>query len=182
MRGVQRRADRLTGEYGKTAQLVDQRHCGIPPPPPARPGVPRPPRQVGPVETRLNTFGHIRGWVFGAWGECSEDAHAMVQMLAEAKVNKIAIEPGNRHLFRSREAQLASEVAFLRRRLSFTAVQLQSRLLLDRLQLLGEGSREAARRDWAMMARRAEERERRAQLVCLQQGRSIRRSGFALLD
>ena len=107
----------------------------------------------------------------------------MVQMLAEAKVNKIATEPGNRHLFRSREAQLASEVAFLRRRLSFTAVQQQSRLLLDRLQLLGEGSREAARRrDWAMMARRAEERERRAQLVCLQQGRSIRRSGFALLD
>ena len=36
MRGVKRRADRLTGEYGKKAQQVDQLHCGVPPPPPAR--------------------------------------------------------------------------------------------------------------------------------------------------
>ena len=107
----------------------------------------------------------------------------MVQKLAEAKVSKAATEPGNRQIFRSREAQLAGEVAYLRRRLSFTAVQQQSRLLLDRLQLLGDGSREAARRrDWAVAARRAEEKERRAQLVCLQQGRSIRRSGFGLLN
>ena len=183
MRGVKRRADRLTGEYGKKAQQVDQLHCGVPPPPPARAGVPRPPRQVGPVENRLNSFGHVRGWVFGAWGECSEEVHALVQKLAEAKVNKAATEPGHRRIFRSREAQLASEVSFLRRRLSFTAVQQQSRLLLDRLQLLGEGSREAARRrDWAAMTRRAEEKERRAQLVCLQQGRAIRRSGFGILD
>ena len=125
----------------------------------------------------------MRGWVFGAWGECSEDVHTLVQKLAEAKVSKAATEPGNRQIFRSREAQLAGEVAYLRRRLSFTAVQQQSRLLLDRLQLLGDGSRDAARRrDWAVAARRAEEKERRAQLVCLQQCRSIRRSGFGLLN
>ena len=175
--------DWLTGEYGKKAQQVDQQYCGVPPPPPARAGVPRQPRQVGPVETRLLSFGEVRGWVFGAWGECSEEVHAMVQKLAAAKVNKAATEPGHSRIFRSREAQLASEVSYLRRRLSFTAVQQQSRLLLDRLQLLGGGSREAARRrDWAALARRAEEKERRAQLVCLQQGRSIRRSGFGLLD
>ena len=41
---------------------------------------------------------------------------------------------------------MASQVAHLRRKLSFTAVQSQARLLLDRLQLLGDGSTEAARR------------------------------------
>ena len=41
---------------------------------------------------------------------------------------------------------------------------------VKRLQLLGDGSRDAARRrDCAVGARRAEEKERRAQLVCLQQ-------------
>ena len=76
----------------------------------------------------------------------------------------------------SREAQLAGG-------LSFTAVQQQARLLLDRLQLLGEGAGEAARRrEWAEQASRAEARERRAQLVCLQQGRNIRRSGFGYVD
>ena len=42
----------------------------------------------------------------------------------------------------------------------------QARLLLDRLQLLGDGAREAAsRRDWALRQRREEEMERQAQLV-----------------
>ena len=54
----------------------------------------------------------------------------------------------------------------MRRQLSFTAVREQARLLLDRLQLLGDGAREAAaRRDWAMRQRREEEMERQAQLV-----------------
>ena len=78
---------------------------------------------------------------------------------------------------------MACEVGFLRRRLSFAAVQGQARLLLDRLQLLGDGAREAAgRRDWALAARRAEACEMRAQHVSMLQGRNIRRSGFGLLD
>ena len=148
-----------------------------------QPGVQHPPRQIGPVESRLNNFGRVRGWVFGAWGECSDEVHTMVLRLAEAKVQRAATLPGRGLLFKSREAQLAGEVAFVRRRLSFTAVQQQARLLLDRLQLLGEGAGEAARRrEWAEQANRAEARERRAQLVCLQQGRNIRRSGFGYLD
>ena len=59
----------------------------------------------------------------------------------------------------------------------------QARLLLDRLELLGEGTGEAGRRrDWAVEAERAAGRERRAQAVCLQQGRTLLRSGFAKLD
>ena len=155
-------------------------YCGIPHPPPAQRGVPQPPRQIGPVEARLNSFGRIRG---RAWGESSEEVHGMVQRLAEAKVRRAATMPGHQPLFQSHAAQLSSQVAYMRRKLSFTAVQSQARLLLDRLQLLGDGSNEAARRrDRAMETRRAEARERRAQHVCLLQGRAIRRSGFALLD
>ena len=182
-RRVDRRADGLTDEYCKTAREVDWRHCGTPRPPPAQPGAALPPRQIGPVETRLNSFGQVKGWVFGAWGEASQDVHSLVQTLAEARVRRASTQPGNRSLFKSEAAQLAGEVAFLRRRLSLTAVQSQARLLLDRLQLLGDGSREAGRRrDRAQEARRAETREKRAQHVCLLQGRNIRQNGFGLLD
>ena len=169
--------------YKASARKVDWMYCGTPRPPPPQPGIPQLPRQIGPVEARLNGYGTVRGWVFGAWGECSQEIHTLVQKLAEAKVQRAATLPGHQPLFKSHEAQLSSEVAYLRRRLSFTAVQSQARLLLDRLQLLGDGAPEAARRrERAVEGRRAEARERRAQHVCLLQGRAIRRSGFALLS
>ena len=78
---------------------------------------------------------------------------------------------------------MACEVGFLRRRLSFAAVQSQARIFLDCLQLLGDGAREAVgRRDLALVARRAEACETRAQRVSMLQGRNIQRSGFGLLD
>ena len=71
----------------------------------------------------------------------------------------------------------------MRRQLSFTAVQQQARLLLDRLQLLGEGATEAVRRrEWAASLDRAALRDRRAQEVSLRQGQAIRRFGFGKLD
>ena len=107
----------------------------------------------------------------------------MVQRLAEAKVKLADTQPGHRPLFKSKEAQLASQVGFIRRKLSFTAVQQQARLLLDRLQLLGDGAREAGRRrEVAELGMRWEERERRAQAVSVRQGQNIRRCGFGLLD
>ena len=58
-----------------------------------------------------------------------------------------------------------------------------ARLLLDRLQLLGDGAREAGRRrEVAEAGMRWEARERRAQVVSLMQGHNIRRSGFGLLS
>ena len=57
------------------------------------------------------------------------------------------------------------------------------KLLLDRMQLLGDGAKEARRRRaWAEQAAREEMRERRAQVVSLVQGHNIRRSGFGLLS
>ena len=101
-----------------------------------------------------------------------------VEKLAEAKVGTADTQPSQRLLFRSKAAQIACEVGFLHRRLSFAELQSQARLLLDRLQLLGDG---AGRRDWSLAARRAEACEMRAQHVSMLQGRNIRRSGFGLL-
>ena len=66
---------------------------------------------------------------------------------------------------------LASLVGYVRRRLSITAVKQQAKLLLDRLQLLGDGAAAAAaRRQRAVQLEQAAVRERRAQAVYLWQG------------
>ena len=123
----------------------------------------------------------------GKWGdtwrgEASGEIHGLVQRLAKSRLAILDQQPGPRGPVMSREAKLATLVSWIRRQLSFQAVQQQQRLLLGRLQLLGDGVGEAAkRRDWAVAIEAAAVRERRAQVVCLQQGRAICRSGFGLL-
>ena len=153
---------------------MDRLYCGTPKQPKVRRGMPQPVRQIGPVETRLLTYGRVNGWVFGAWGEASGEIHGLVQRLAKSRLAILDTQPGPRGRAVSSEAKLASLVSWVRRQLSFLAVQQQQRLLLGRLQLLGDGTREAAnRRDWAVAIEAAAVRERRAQVVCLQQGRAI---------
>ena len=91
------------------------------------------------------------------------------------KVRRADTLPGQSLISKSKAAQLASEVGFLRRRLSFAAVQGHARLLLDPLLLLGDGAGEAdGRRDRALAARRAEANEMRAQHTRMLIGRNIR--------
>ena len=182
-RAVDRRAGGLTEDYAKKAKEVDWKHCGTPRPTARQRGAPMPPRQIGPVEQRLLTYGEVRGWVFGGWGEASNSVHGLVQRLAKARLAVAPTQAGRPGPPKSREAELASLVGYLRRSLSFTAVQQQARLLLDRLQLLGEGASEAARRrDTAVHMERQAIRERRAQAVALIQGQSIVGHGFGKLD
>ena len=89
----------------------------------ARKGQPKPVRQIGPVETRLLTYGRVNGWVFGPWGEESQEIHSLVQRLARARVNILDQLPGKRGSAKSRAAQLSSLVSWVWRQLSFFAVQ-----------------------------------------------------------
>ena len=83
---------------------------------------------------------------------------------------------------KSRAAQLASIVGYTRRCLFITAVRAQAGLLLNRLQLLGDGAAAAAARiDWAVRAEAAAVKERRAQYANLCQGISVMCCGFGLL-
>ena len=143
---VDRRADGLTEVYAMKARDVNRQDCGTPKPPKAKRGTPQPVRQIGPVETKLLTFGRVNGWVFGPWGEASLEIHGLVQRLAKARLAILDQQPGPRGPAKTSEAKLASLVSWIRRQLSFLAVQQQQRLLLERLQLLGDGSREAAKR------------------------------------
>ena len=78
---------------------------------------------------------------------------------------------------------LASLVGYVRRRLSITAVKQQAKLLLDRLQLLGDGAAAAAaRRQRAVQLEQAAVRERMAQAVYLRQGVAVMRRGLGKLD
>ena len=97
--------------------------------------------------------------MFGLWGEASLEIHR----LAKARVDILDQQPGRRGPAKTREAQHASLVSWIRRQLSFVAVQQQQRLLLGRLELLGDGAKEAAgRRSWSVRMQEVAVRERRA--------------------
>ena len=85
-RAVDVRAEGLTKEYAKKAQNIDHDYGGVPRPPPVQRGAPQPPRVIGRVEARLQTFGKVHGWCFGSWGEASEDVHALVQRIAASRL------------------------------------------------------------------------------------------------
>ena len=133
------------------------------------------------MESKLNSFGRVQGWVFGPWGEASEDIHALVQRIAKARLELQETLPRRRGRIRARAAQMSMLVADVRRQLSLAAVQGQARLLLDRLSQVGEGVTAAARRrDWAVELEAASaRRRRRAQEVSRRLGRNIH--GFDLL-
>ena len=156
-RAVDRRADGLTEVYAVKARDVDRLYCGTQKPPRARRGAPQPVRQTGPVETKLLTYGRVNGWVFGAWGEASLEIHSLVQRLAKARLAILYQQPGPRGPAKTREAKLASLVSWVRRQLSFLAVQQQQRLLLGRLQLLGMGPGRQGRGETGLLPSRQQQ-------------------------
>ena len=92
------------------------------------------------------------------------------------------MQPSRQGPPRSDAAQMAALVSYVRRQLSITAVREQARMLLERLQLLGDGSTDASRRrERAVAAEAKAAKERQAQLVCLRQGKAIMRHGFGKL-
>ena len=106
-----------------------------------------------------------------------------MQRLATSRAEVANTVPHQRGTLKTLEAEKAGLVGYLRRTLSFTAVRETARLLLDRLQLLGDGAAEAARRrDRVQQLEAAAYREWRAQAVSMQQGRNILRHGFGMMD
>jgi hypothetical protein len=65
-RGVERRKDRLQGEYRRPLEKLDRAYHGT------QPG------QVGPLVRRLDSYGPLLGLVVGAFQEGSHDLHALL--------------------------------------------------------------------------------------------------------
>ena len=139
IKAVDRRAVTLPNEYRQHARKIDREYGGVPE------GV------VGPVEAKLISFPPLRRWVFGAWGEASEDVHILVKDLATSRVKHQQQLDGRwRWDQRSQEAEVAIYTGQIRRLLSVQGVRSQARCLLDRVRGLGAGAAAAARRrQWA---------------------------------
>ena len=126
--------DKRAGEYVIKARNTDRNYCGVPE------------GTIGPVENKLISMGLVKGVVFGAFGECSQPVHDLIQQLAISRVQVAGPQKGRRGIARSEKAEISLKVAFLRRSLSITAVKTQSFSLLSRLELLGPGMSAAAKR------------------------------------
>ena len=76
---------------------------------------------IGRVERWLQ-----RSWCFGAWGEASQECHAWVQKIAAVRLEVADSQPGRQGPLKSSMAQMAGYVGYVRRSLSFIAVQQQA--------------------------------------------------------
>ena len=134
---VDRRAELLQGEYVKKARTVDQKYGG------ADVG------ETGGVERKLLSFPRVRGLILGAWGEINDEFQELLQHISQSRLRQMEHQPGGRRgraAQSSETQQLANITAQTRQQLSLVAVRGQARLLLDRLEGLGGGAGQAARR------------------------------------
>ena len=169
-KGVERRANELPGEYRRKAQQLDREFGGVPA------------GEEGPVARKLASFPPLQAWVFGAWNEASPDIHALVHHLATLRLQTEAelVDGGAvaRRRRMSQEGALAMITGQVRRRLSLTAARANARLILDRVQVMGEGTEAAgARRRLQALEERRMDREQRAHHLGLMLGRAILRRG-----
>ena len=171
VRAVDKRAAELTHEYVLKARNTDRQFCGT------EPG------DTGPVETKLGTMGNVEGIVLGATGEGSEPLHALIHHLALSRVRVAGPQVGRRGQVRREEAELAITTGFLRRTISVCGVRSQAWTLLSRLEVLGPGAAEAARRrSFAKELERRYSNQRRADALSMAQGRAVVRRGHFLLN
>ena len=136
-------------------------------------------KEVGPVERKLGTF-PFHSLVFGAWNEASPDVHELIHIIARAKCNSMEGKQEDGFSRRKLEykAELAMTTGQVRRSLSLISAQAQSRCLLDRVEVLGAGTREAKnRRRWVKLEERRMWREQKAHQLSMQMGRPVLRRG-----
>ena len=164
-RAVDRRSNLLQNEYLKKARKADRNYGGTPE------------GEIGRMEQKLLSYGRVRGLVVGAWGEINEDFKMLLQVMADKKQEELEAQTGG-EFRKSVTSQLAIYVSQNRQQLSKICVQAQARLVLDRLEGLGGGTGEAARRRGrTAWLERKWELERQAQVLAARQGWRIRRTG-----
>ena len=167
IKAVKRRADGLPADYLRKADKMDHQFGGVPE------------GQDGPVRRKLLTF-PFRSWVFGAWGEASDDVHELVHCLVASRLrHEETLEGGGgRRRGMSDKGALAVLTGQVRRTLSLEAARANARCLLERVEVVGSGGKAATGRRWeAEAVERRMRREQRANMLSLQYGRSVRRRG-----
>ena len=164
---MNRRANQLQSEYRRKAKEADRiygNHIND---------------QAGPVERKLLQYGDLYGLVVGAFGEGSQDLHELIQLLAESRVRAMGLRRGRE----ASDEELGIIMGQIRRSLSTTSIRAQAQCLLARLNCIGHGFHQAAkRRNWAAAEEEIMRKERLAQWVGRDRGQSIVRRGQFLLQ
>ena len=163
VRGTDKRAQQLPGDYRRKARRVDQDVLGVD-------------KAVrGPAERRLEEYGDLLGLCFGAWGEASEGVHQLVQHLAESRVASLGLQRGRP----AGNEELGLCVGQIRRRLSMAAIKAQVNCLLSKLHQVGPGNKQLAqKRVWALREDQRMSSERKAQWISRVEGVHTLRKGF----
>ena len=172
-KAVQRWAKLLPGEYARKAKKMDTEYGGVPN------------GEEGPVAKKLASF-PLQSWVFGAFGEASEDIHSLVYSLAKARLRHEEMLEGGGMMRRrgiKEGAALSLITGQVRRGISIVTAQAQARCLLERVEVLGGGGKEASRRRrWAEEEERRSRRENHAHTLSMMHGRSVLRRGDIYLQ
>ena len=160
---MERRASLILGEYKRALTALDVRYHDTGP------------GQTGPLVQRLKGHGRLQCWVMGSWQEASQDLHALLELLADSKVQSLGLARGREATAQER-AQILSGY---RRVISTTCARANSGCLLGRVARVGEAYRAAAkRRAWAKREGERLEEERRAHWRAHIQGRGVLRGDF----
>ena len=101
---------------------------------------------MGPAEGKLGSLGRVDGIMVDAFGEGSDDLHALFSHLAMSSVRYAGPQLGRSGQPRSEEAEIALAASFLRKALSVCAVRGQAQVLLGRLEVIAPGGAAAAQR------------------------------------
>ena len=167
---MDKRSGELNGEYLAKARRTDQDYCGT---------------EQDTVERKLGSLGRVHGIVVSAFGEGSDDLHALISHLARSRVRYAGPQLGRRGQPRSEEAEIALATSFLRKSLSDCAVRGQAQVLLGRLDLeviAPGGAAAAQRRNNALLLERRWAQQRRAALLSNLLGKSLLRRGHFKLN
>ena len=137
------------------------------------------------MERKLGSLGRVHGIVVSAFGEGSDDLHALISHRARSRVRYAGPQLGRRGQPRSEEAEIALATAFLRKSLSDCAVRGKAQVLLGRLDLeviAPGGAAAAQRRNNALLLERRWAQQRRADLLSNLLGKSLLRRGHFKLN
>ena len=99
-RAVDKRAAALHQEYVDKAKAADQLYSGVDP------------TAVGPVESKLVSFGQVKGVVFGNFGEVSEATHKLLEAIATSRAGS---QKGRKGYLRSEEGEKSVVVGQIRK-------------------------------------------------------------------
>ena len=136
---VSRRAAGLHAEYCDKARATDTRYCGTSL------------GETGPVLQKLLSYGRVRGLVFGAWGEGTEDLERLLGQMARQG----ALHKWRQMACIDQDSAVGCLAWLLRRRWGLCALRECARLKLERLAYVGRGAAAAHERRQASMAAHA---------------------------